>query len=81
MPCNATPDAPLLQRSCRVLLLVVALGATSVALGLGLPFMLAGSPPSADTLWARKAQGAIEAPAPDVPAAPHAAGAPERRPG
>ena len=78
MPCNATPDAPLLQRSCRVLLLVVALGAMSVALGLGLPFMLAGSPPSADTLWAREAQGAMAVPASEAPAAP---AAPERRPG
>lgn len=82
MSCNATSDAPLLQRGCRVALLVVALGAASVALGLGLPYMLADSPPTAETLWARKAQGAIAPPvapadAPVETAAPVSA----RRPG
>jgi len=75
MPCNASNDAPLLQRGCRVLLLVVALGAASIALGLGLPYMLVDAPPGADALLARKAQAAFAAdapvakPVPDAPAA------------
>ena len=78
MPCNASNDAPLLQRGCRVLLLVVALGAASIALGLGLPYMLVDAPPAADALLARKAQAAFapDAPAVEVaPAAPTARGA------
>ncbi len=76
MPCNASTDAPLLQRGCRVLLLVVALGATSIALGLGLPFLLVDAPPAADALLARKAQAAF---APVEPAATPAPAAPAAR--